>query len=1059
MIPITVFEPNQGPWHLRLRQAIAHPGKWISDLSGEGPVYALMILFGLAMVDEMDRTAFGLLLPNIRDAFGLSNAGILSIVALASLVGLSLQVPIAQMADRHKRTRLMLIGAAVACCFSVGTGLAFSVWMLVIVRSGSGIGQATVGPTHNGLLADWFPIGNRPRVFSFHRAANAVGAFVGPITAGALAAWLSWRAPFIVFAIPLALLIVLGLRLVEPSRGIQERKAMGVTDALLTEEPPPSFAEGWRMVWKIESLRRMFYSLPFLAASLIGFSSLAAILYEQKFGLDEVQRGWVAAAAEPAQLIGLVIGARIGTKLMIRDPGLVIRFIAIVAFITAGLLAMFAFAPFVWMGVVINMAISAALAIVGPGVYASLSLAIPARARSLGFSMGAIFVIPGLIMLPIVGAIADGVNIEVGMLVMVPVFLVGGLIIATAGNVIDRDIKQVWTMAAARSEVLYERRQGRVKLLLVRGLNVFYGSVQVLFDVDFEIDEGEIIALLGTNGAGKSTLLKAICGVVEADKGAVIFDGRDITHAPPNEIAAFGITQVPGGQGVFPSLSVGENLRVAGWLDRRKPALSRERVEEVLELFPALRSRLSEPAANLSGGQQQMLALGMAFLARPRLLLIDELSLGLAPVIVEQLLPIVEAIREQGTTVILVEQSVNLALTIAETAFFMEKGEIKFHGPTAELLDRPDVLRSVFLEGAGAGAPAGPANGSKPVGSSAPAATQLDLAGNGFASSGNGHEAPNGAGGNGHVTRNGSGRGPGEGSGQGSGQGVQPTPVTVAMVAEPESTEPSIPALQVIDLTVRFGGIQAVGGVSLTVAPGEIVGIIGPNGAGKTTLFDLISGFTRADTGRVLIGGHDVTRAAPDKRARLGLGRSFQDARLFPALTVEETIAVSLDRWVEVKDPINSALHLPASFDSEQKVQTRVDELIDLLNLEAYRTKFVRELSTGSRRVVDLACVVAHHPAVVLLDEPSSGIAQRESEALGPLLLRIREALGSSLLVIEHDMPLVTGVSDRMIALDQGRLLVEGTPDEVLHHPEVVASYLGDTEAVIARSGTSTSTP
>ncbi|MGZ4683301.1 MAG: MFS transporter, partial [Acidimicrobiales bacterium] len=896
MIPITVFEPNQGPWHLRLRQAIAHPGKWISDLSGEGPVYALMILFGLAMVDEMDRTAFGLLLPNIRDAFGLSNAGILSIVALASLVGLSLQVPIAQMADRHKRTRLMLIGAAVACCFSVGTGLAFSVWMLVIVRSGSGIGQATVGPTHNGLLADWFPIGNRPRVFSFHRAANAVGAFVGPITAGALAAWLSWRAPFIVFAIPLALLIVLGLRLVEPSRGIQERKAMGVTDALLTEEPPPSFAEGWRMVWKIESLRRMFYSLPFLAASLIGFSSLAAILYEQKFGLDEVQRGWVAAAAEPAQLIGLVIGARIGTKLMIRDPGLVIRFIAIVAFITAGLLAMFAFAPFVWMGVVINMAISAALAIVGPGVYASLSLAIPARARSLGFSMGAIFVIPGLIMLPIVGAIADGVNIEVGMLVMVPVFLVGGLIIATAGNVIDRDIKQVWTMAAARSEVLYERRQGRVKLLLVRGLNVFYGSVQVLFDVDFEIDEGEIIALLGTNGAGKSTLLKAICGVVEADKGAVIFDGRDITHAPPNEIAAFGITQVPGGQGVFPSLSVGENLRVAGWLDRRKPALSRERVEEVLELFPALRSRLSEPAANLSGGQQQMLALGMAFLARPRLLLIDELSLGLAPVIVEQLLPIVEAIREQGTTVILVEQSVNLALTIAETAFFMEKGEIKFHGPTAELLDRPDVLRSVFLEGAGAGAPAGPANGSKPVGSSAPAATQLDLAGNGFASSGNGHEAPNGAGGNGHVTRNGSGRGPGEGSGegsgQGSGQGVQPTPVTVAMVAEPESTEPSIPALQVIDLTVRFGGIQAVGGVSLNVAPGEIVGIIGPNGAGKTTLFDLISGFTRADTGRVLIGGHDVTRAAPDKRARLGLGRSFQDARLFPALTVEETIAV-----------------------------------------------------------------------------------------------------------------------------------------------------------------------
>ncbi len=119
-------------------------------------------------------------------------------------------------------------------------------------------------------------------------------------------------------------------------------------------------------------------------------------------------------------------------------------------------------------------------------------------------------------------------------------------------------------MAAARSEVLYERRQGRVKLLLCRGLQVYYGNVQVLFDVDFEIDEGEIVALLGTNGAGKSTLLKAICGVVEADKGAVIFDGRDITHAPPNEIAAHGISQVPGGHGVFPGLTVRENLRVAG---------------------------------------------------------------------------------------------------------------------------------------------------------------------------------------------------------------------------------------------------------------------------------------------------------------------------------------------------------------------------------------------------------------------------------------------------------------------------------------------------------------
>src|SRR5439155_14236223 len=257
--------------------------------------------------------------------------------------------------------------------------------------------------------------------------------------------------------------------------------------------------------------------------------------------------------------------------------------------------------------------------------------------------------------------------------------------------------------AAARSEVMYERKQGLSKLLLVRGLNVSYGSVQVLFDVDVEIEEGTCVALLGTNGAGKSTLLKAISGIVEADRGAVIFDGREITHAPPNEIAAFGIRQVPGGHGVFPTLSVAENLRTASWLQRHDRRRNEEAVAEVFGLFPVLRERADDPAGDLSGGQQQMLALGMAFLTRPRLLMIDELSLGLAPVVIAQLLPLVDAMRADGTTVILVEQSVNVALTVADTAYFLEKGEVRFRGATKDLLERPDVLRSVFLEGAAAG--------------------------------------------------------------------------------------------------------------------------------------------------------------------------------------------------------------------------------------------------------------------------------------------------------------------------------------------------------------------
>jgi branched-chain amino acid transport system ATP-binding protein len=433
----------------------------------------------------------------------------------------------------------------------------------------------------------------------------------------------------------------------------------------------------------------------------------------------------------------------------------------------------------------------------------------------------------------------------------------------------------------------------------------------------------------------------------------------------------------------------------------------------VLTRFPVLRDRLHEPAANLSGGQQQMLTLGMAFITKPRLLMIDELSLGLAPSIVADLLDVVRDLRAQGTTIILVEQSVNVALTVAETAYFMEKGEIRFHGNTAELLERPDVLRSVFLEGAAT------ATGRLvPVQDDRPVVEVRERAPE--APAHNGGNAANGANSNG---------------------------------ADSGDSAEVAPRLVVESISKRFGGISALTDVTFDVAPGEVIGFMGPNGAGKTTLFDVLCGFQPADGGEVRLEGEDITRLGPDVRARRGVGRSFQDGRLFPALTVSETIAVALERTVEVRDPVLAALNLPAVSDSEEKVSRRVDELIELLGLGAFRDKFVRELSTGSRRIVDLACVVAHDPKVLLLDEPSSGIAQREAEALGPLLLRIRDLTGASLLLIEHDVPLLTSISDRVIALDLGEVIANGPVNEVLRDPRVVGSYLGESEDVIARSG------
>jgi branched-chain amino acid transport system ATP-binding protein len=331
---------------------------------------------------------------------------------------------------------------------------------------------------------------------------------------------------------------------------------------------------------------------------------------------------------------------------------------------------------------------------------------------------------------------------------------------------------------------------------------------------------------------------------------------------------------------------------------------------------------------------------------------------------------------------------VNVALTIANRAYFMEKGEVRFSGPTQELLERGDILRSVFLEGAASM----------------------------------------------------------------KGEAAVATSTTKTFDDEPT-------VLEVNGLMKRFGGITAVNDVSFKLRKGEILGLIGPNGAGKTTIFDIISGLLPIDGGRLTFQGVDITSFGADRRAALGLGRSFQDARIFPTLTVAENIAIGLERHLHERDHLAALLNLPAVQQQEDDVAFTVEDLIELMSLGAFRDKFVGELSTGSRRIVDLAMAIAHDPTVLLLDEPSSGIAQRETEALGPLLKRIQREAGCALLIIEHDMPLIRSISDQIIALDLGAVVTQGPPDEVLADPHVVSSYLGGDLTVINRSGDTEPTP
>src|SRR4051812_20177241 len=272
----------------------------------------------------------------------------------------------------------------------------------------------------------------------------------------------------------------------------------------------------------------------------------------------------------------------------------------------------------------------------------------------------------------------------------------------------------------------------------------------------------------------------------------------------------------------------------------------------------------------------------------------------------------------------------------------------------------------------------------------------------------------------------------------------------VAPVEVPERLRPpGSSLLEVTGLRRSFGGVHAVRGVSLSVRAGETVGLIGPNGAGKTTTFELIGGFTKADAGRVVFEGQDITAFGPEARGRLGLIRSFQDAALFPTLTVQETVRLSLERTHPTRF-FGSVL----GFSGGEREKARITrDLIGFMGLDRYRASQVQELSTGPRRIVEIACLVGLQPTLLLLDEPSSGIAQRETEALGQLLETIKEQLQLSLLIIEHDIPLVMGLSDRIVAMADGEVISTGTPDVVRHDPSVVEAYLGGSITVIERSG------
>jgi ABC-type branched-subunit amino acid transport system ATPase component/predicted MFS family arabinose efflux permease len=960
----------------------------LTAAAGDTGLLPLLLLIGLYGAINFDVQAFGVLSPDIRRTFHLSTGAIDNVAALTAAVPVALSFYLGYLGDRMNRLLLSAACGTLWAVTAIFTGLAPVVGVLIAARLVGGIGFLAGETVFPPLLSDYYKPEGLGTIFGSYRfLAQGLALSAGPLS-GVLAAVFGhdgWRFAFVVLALPTFVFVLLLRLLKEPPRGM----SLGLSVSAQSQAQM-SIMEGYRRVRAIRTARRTWFSAFLFGAGTLPFATLLSNFFKDVYHYGDTRRGEVALLFGLLGLLGVGIGGVLAQRLTGSGRFRLMPVVNMIFILdlAVGILVMAATHDVVVS--LVGTGIAGIGAIGFLPVYTTLvSIIAPPALRAQAFGWTLLFYALGGVSLQAL-VISPLINVHgerVAFLVLAGVVAAGGLVGGTTAKFIEFDIGQARRQErAARSEAL----------LSCNGVDVAYGGVQVLFGVDFELHRGEMVALLGTNGAGKSTFLKAVSGLLDPIGGAMYFKGRDITHADPMATARMGIMQVPGGRGIFPTLSVAENLRVAGWMYRKDRKYVAEATQRVMDQFPILRERASAMAGDLSGGEQQMLSLAQAFIAQPDLLLIDELSLGLAPAIVSRLLDIVRSIHASGTTVLLVEQSVNTALELAERAVFMEKGEVRFSGPTKELLDRPDILRAVFLQGAAAAA--GP-----------------DESGTGATG--------NGAAGGRRPTRR-------------DRAALPSRPAPAELLREPV-------VLSIRGLTKRYGGVTAVQGVDLDLHHGEILGLIGPNGAGKTTLFDLITGFTPPDGGRVVLHDRDVSHLGAWQRAALGLGRSFQDARLWPSLTVVESLAVALHDEAEIQAAFPALMGLPRVAESEEDLAEKVDELVELMGLNAFRNKFISELSTGSRRIVELACMLAHRPSVLLLDEPSSGIAQRETEALGPLLLRIRDQLDCSILIIEHDMPLISTLADHMIGLDLGRVIAYGSPREVLEDPHVVESYLG----------------
>ena len=667
------------------------------------------ILMTIVALDNLQGAGLSTLAPNIRASFHVSNAVITFIGGISGGFLILGVLPMGWLNDRYRRAPIVAVATFIFGLMVFATGAARAIFLFVLARFGGGISQASTSTVHGSLLADTYPISLRGRLIGASSlVATAGAATLSPLLMGAIATWAGgpsgWRWAFYILAVPIVLMALVAFRIKEPPRG-QFEKLDVLGEVLADTSPaPPSLEAAFDRVKQVKTMKTCLVAFCALGFTFFTVPTLSSLFLQDHYHLDTIQRGVLGTITGIGGIVALPLIGRYYDQVYRKDPAKAVNLIGIMLLPVAVVTPIQYFMPnvvlFAVLAVPSGILTVGAYAMIGP-VLASVA---PYRLRGLVGAVGGIYVFfIGALGGAVVSALLEsafGVRPAV-LLLVIPAAIVGGLLLMRSSKYIRNDLSQI--VIELQEELDEHRRQesdpGSIPVLQLSRVNFSYGHVQVLFDVSFDVRPGEVLALLGTNGAGKSTALRVAAGLEMPGQGAVRLRGGNITYTSPEQRARLGIHILPGGKGVFRDMTIYENLEMGGFVYRSDRGELNRRIERSLDMFPDLAHRRGQRASTLSGGQQQMLALAIALLHDPQVLMIDELSLGLAPIVVQDLIHVVEGLKEAGLTMIIVEQSLNVAAALADRAVFLEKGRVRFSGQIRDLMERDDLARAVFLGG------------------------------------------------------------------------------------------------------------------------------------------------------------------------------------------------------------------------------------------------------------------------------------------------------------------------------------------------------------------------